>query len=426
MFRFEKMSEIAGLHFVSIVLTLYICILPSLAVPDLKLVHVLFARKLYTPWEGDIETNEISLPETLSYESFISATMNMPLNAEQNMYAFGAHLREIYKEFLGDIYMSEIMKTRTTQHSSSILSAQLVHAGLWPPAKSQMWNNNLNWQPIPYEYAKLKEDTLMLGSLCPNFISQMNQILETTKTKQMLAQYESLFDHLSEYTKRDISTPSDVALLYATLETMADRNNMLPNWAKDVFSDDTMYNVTLLEYDLLSATPLQRQLNGGIFVGEIISNSLRYIIGDIPKERKMMLYSGDARNIVGVLKNLNLWSPHIPNEAAALIFELYFDNDTNAYGIKINYYASMDDTMILLQLPNCTDICPLQTLLNANINLLSQDSRSLCGWFTENLIKTEDPLGRKEFNSSNYNGFISYQYKISIFILILFYVAFNT
>lgn len=116
---------------------------------------------------------------------------------------------------------------------------------------------------------------------------------------------------------------------------------MLPNWAMDVFPDGTMYNVTLLEYDLLSATPLQRQLNGGTFLGEIIGNSLKYIIGDISKKRKMMLYSGDARNIAGILKNLNLWSSHLPNEAAALIFELYFDNNTNIYGMKVTFPYSI-------------------------------------------------------------------------------------
>jgi len=96
-----------------------------------------------------------------------------------------------------------------------------------------------------------------------------------------------------------------------------------------------MYNVTLLEYDLLSINSLQRQLNGGTLLGEIIGNSLRYKLGHIPKERKIMLYSGDQRNIIGVLKNLDSWSPHIPNEAAALIFELYFDNDINMYGMKV-------------------------------------------------------------------------------------------
>lgn len=81
--------------------------------------------------------------------------------------------------------------------------------------------------------------------------------------------------------------------------------------------------------------------------------------------------------------------------------------------------------MIGLSLPNCTDICPLQTLINATIDLIPQDSRSLCGWSTENLIKTKDLSEKTEFNSSNYNGFISYQSKNLIFILILFYVAFN-
>ncbi|XP_071645846.1 venom acid phosphatase Acph-1 [Temnothorax longispinosus] len=412
----------AGLRFVGITLTLFVCILPGLAVKELKLVHVLFAHKLYAPWDDDAKINVTSIPKTLSYENFISATTNIPVSAELNIYKLGVYLREIYNDFLGNTYTPEIMKARTTEHSLSILSAQLVNAGLWPPAGNQIWIENLKWQPIPTDYLELEEDTLMLGSLCPNFISQMNQILQTTETQRMLAQYQPLFDYLTKHTERNISTPSDVALLYATLETLAERNDMLPNWAKDVFPDGSMRNVTLLEYDLLSATHLQRQLNGGIFLGEIIGNSLKYIVGDISRNRKMMVYSGDARNIVGVLKNLDLWSPHIPNEASALIFELYFDNDTGIHGMKINYYMDIDDTMITLTLPNCTDICPLQTLINATINLIPQDSRSLCGWSTENLTKEKK---KEEFNSSNYNGFISYQSKILIFILILFYVAFN-
>lgn len=117
----------------------------------------------------------------------------------------------------------------------------------------------------------------------------------------------------------------------------ADRNETLPNWAIDIFPDGAMYDVTLLEYDLRSTTLLQKQLNGGTLLKEIIANSLKYKIGDLSKERKIILYSGDEGNIVGTLKNLNLWSPHIPNEAAALIFELYFKNDTNIYEMKVTY-----------------------------------------------------------------------------------------
>jgi len=83
----------------------------------------------------------------------------------------------------------------------------------------------------------------------------------------------------------------------------------------------------------------------------------------------------------------------------------------------------MDDAIIVLSLPNCTDICPLQTLINATLDLIPQDSRSLCGWSTENLMK--DPLEKKEFNS-NYNGSISYRSNGLIFILtLLFFTTFG-
>ena len=118
----------------------------------------------------------------------------------------------------------------------------------------------------------------------------------------------------------------------------ADLNQPLPHWAKDIFPDGGMYNVLLLEYDLLWQTPLQKQLNGGMILKEILANSLMYIDGQIPEERRLMIYSGNERNIVGVLKGLNLWSPHIPNEAASVIFELYFDNETESHGMKVRSF----------------------------------------------------------------------------------------
>lgn len=99
-----------------------------------------------------------------------------------------------------------------------------------------------------------------------------------------------------------------------------------------------MYNVTLLQYDLLSKTTIQKQLNGGTFLKEIIVNALKYIQGNITEDRKIMMYSGDDRNIVGILKAMNLWSPHIPTEATSLIFELYFNNVTSKYGIKVRIF----------------------------------------------------------------------------------------
>lgn len=408
-----------GLHFACVKLALSIFVIPSLAVPELKLLHVLFTHKFYAPREDDVGRNEI--PEILSYKYFTSATMDMPMKANLNMYNLGVYLRERYNEFLGHTYMSEITKMRTTEYALSILSGQLVNAGLWPPTTDQIWLEDLNWQPIPIDMKELKEDTLLLGLLCPNFASEMDQVLRRAEIQKMTAQYQLLFDYLSQHTSRNISTPTDVALLYAALETMADRNETLPNWAIDIFPDGAMYDVTLLEYDLRSTTLLQKQLNGGTLLKEIIANSLKYKIGDLSKERKIILYSGDEGNIVGTLKNLNLWSPHIPNEAAALIFELYFKNDTNIYEMKINYYTGIDGTTIPLTLPNCTERCPLQTLINVTFDLIPENSLSLCGWPIKNFTKVEHQEETEEIDTSNQNGCASCYSKKSLLSFILFY-----
>ncbi|XP_054016581.1 venom acid phosphatase Acph-1-like [Hylaeus anthracinus] len=160
----------------------------------------------------------------------------------------------------------------------------------------------------------------------------------------------------------------------------ADLNQSLPDWAEEIFPHGSLYNVTLLEYDLLSQTKLQRQLNGGTIIKEILANTLDYIQENIPEERKLMIYSGNDRNIAAVLKSLNLWSPHIPNEGASVIFELYFDNETLSHGIKINYYTAVEGDTIPLTMPNCTEICPLQTFLNSVYDVLPKSAELLCNW----------------------------------------------
>lgn len=46
--------------------------------------------------------------------------------------------------------MDEAIKMQTTEFPVSIMAGELINAGLWPPTDSQIWNNDLLWQPIPF------------------------------------------------------------------------------------------------------------------------------------------------------------------------------------------------------------------------------------------------------------------------------------
>ncbi|XP_003706109.1 venom acid phosphatase Acph-1 [Megachile rotundata] len=388
-------------------------------IPELQLLQVVFAHKTYAPILDLISSNVTDSPTSLTYEHFINAPRSMPNAGMLNMYNLGAHLREVYNEFLGGIYMEKTMKMQTADYPLSMMSGQLVNAGLWPPTEIQKWNNDINWQPIPTDYVSMCKDTLLLGMYCPSFASETMKVLNMDQVRATIKDHSTLFEALSRYTGMEISQPSQVALLYAVLETQADLNQTLPYWASDVFPHGEMYNVSLLEYDLLSQTLLQKQLNGGTILKEILTNSLSYISGKISKKRKLMMYSGNERNIIGVLKSLDLWSPHIPNEAASIIFEMYFDNETETYGMKINYYTGVEGETIPLKLNNCTKICPMKIFLDSIFDLLPQNEHTLCHW---KKIEFADQHNFVIIDSAMYSSTTSYKLK-SIMISLLLIVT---
>lgn len=67
-------------------------------------------------------------------------------------------LRQKYGSFLGDIYTPDLVKAYSTDFDRTKMTALLVLAGLFPPSKSQKFNENLSWMPIPYNYDKDKYD----------------------------------------------------------------------------------------------------------------------------------------------------------------------------------------------------------------------------------------------------------------------------
>lgn len=348
------------------------------------MLHVVFTHKLYAPFRDVSGNNGSDVPRNLTYDYFNYAAIDMPNNGKLNMYNLGMYLRKTYDKFLGPYYNTDVAKMRTAEYTLSILSGQLVNAGLWPPKSLQKWHETIEWQPVPADYEKIREDTLLMGMHCPSFQVELKNVLRMTDMYGVTKQYSSLLKYLSKNTGIKVERLSEVALLYAALETKADLNQTLPKWAKDIFPHGAMYNASVLLYDTLSESPLQKQLNGGTMLKEIVGNLLKYIQGVIPQQRKIMLYSGNDRNVVGLLKSLDTWSPHIPQEAAAVIFEMHHDNETNAHYVKIIYYTGTDGDAIPLKVRNCTEMCSLKTFLNTYFDVMPESEELLCNWRVPN------------------------------------------
>lgn len=116
---------------------------------------------------------------------------------KQKEFDVGTTLRERYSNFLGDVFLPTEVEARTTDYNRTKASLQLVLAGLYPPKEEQIWNPQLAWQPIPYNYLPRSEDRILMGHLCPNFVDMYQNQQMNWKRLQKYRKYYKYFNYIS-------------------------------------------------------------------------------------------------------------------------------------------------------------------------------------------------------------------------------------
>lgn len=77
---------------------------------------------------------------------------------KQMSFKLGQLLNNRYKHFFGEIYTPELIHAQSTDTDRTKMTALLVLAGMFPPSKSQTWNEDFPWLPIPLTYEKEPDD----------------------------------------------------------------------------------------------------------------------------------------------------------------------------------------------------------------------------------------------------------------------------
>lgn len=70
-------------------------------------------------------------------------------------------MRSRYQHLIGSHYSPNRVYMRSTDEDRNLMSALCTAAGLFPPTGEEVWNNELNWQPIPIHTMPLNEDYLL-------------------------------------------------------------------------------------------------------------------------------------------------------------------------------------------------------------------------------------------------------------------------
>ncbi|XP_044259333.1 venom acid phosphatase Acph-1-like isoform X1 [Tribolium madens] len=319
---------------------------------QLQLVHVIFRHGSRTP-----ELKDIYPTDPFNSETFTPMGYGALTNRGKNMsFKLGQLLRQKYDYFLGDIYTSDVVKAYSTDFDRTKMTALLALAGLFPPSKSQKFNDNLAWMPIPYHYDKDKYDYTLRrpNAYCPAYMKELEEVLSSEEVQREIKANRDFFKYIAEKTKKPMNTLGDVFGVYQTLNAEESMNLTLPEWAQSVYPEQ-LHAMAAKQCNYENYNTVLKRLNGGRMLGQIIkqmSAKSRNLLRE-----KIFLYSGHENNVINILAALNLFKPHVPKYSAAVIVELYQN------GVKVLYLRDVTSEPEVQKLEGCDVLCPLDDFI---------------------------------------------------------------
>jgi hypothetical protein len=103
---------------------------------------------------------------------------------------FGKFLRARYNEsFLGMYYDRNRVYVRSTDYDRTIMSAQSLLSGLYPPVDYQLWSNEIKWQPVPV-HTNDADKIFANPDKCARYQELKFAVIDTAEYKNLSLKYK--------------------------------------------------------------------------------------------------------------------------------------------------------------------------------------------------------------------------------------------
>ncbi|XP_049875362.1 venom acid phosphatase Acph-1-like isoform X2 [Pectinophora gossypiella] len=350
----------------------------------LRQVHVLMSHGERTPSERELAMLGAPPPDHVFAPYGAGALTN---EGKMLTFEMGALLRKRYNEFMGPYYEPDTSIVIASDTDLSKMTALLISAGLWPPPKDQMWNDTLEWQPVPYTYPPRSKDYLLYEENCPRYNQEKQRILKAFVDEGLLIPYRDLFNKIAQMTNTNFSTPQEAFYLSNLFLIQDDIKVTSPKWAKHV--KRKLMDISRLEYSMMFHNNLLRKLSGGALLQQIINEAISITIDTTTP--RVIVRTGTPVSVAALLSACVAPPPRLPDPGVAILFELHeklpsADNkkekrvlsDGQRYGFKIYYWDDDSAEPRLMEVPGCNAFCPLETFQELTKYTVSHDYKKDC------------------------------------------------
>lgn len=329
----------------------------------LVLSHVIFRHGDRTPSKAGLWQSNPYYNESFYYPYGYGQLTN---KGKMRMYELGVKLRNRYSNFLDDIWNVKLYEAWSTDYDRTKMSLQLLLGGLFPPKDPVIWNENVLWQPIPYNYLPVEQDKELSSWACPTTVPL---IYNNSENMEKLKSYDELIKTLKENTGEDLDYISALDL-YFGMATQEEFGLPLDNWTTSVYPEPLKSYIVDFYY-IESSTQKLKTVIAGYLLKKILSDTMNKINGNLdPQERKIFLYSGHEVNVGTFLAALDLYTLEDPPPYGSYVLLEVYKTVNGTHGIKMYYEDFTTSKPHLLTLPGCQTFCPMDDFVKLTSNII--------------------------------------------------------
>ncbi|KAM4652813.1 testicular acid phosphatase homolog [Discoglossus pictus] len=335
----------------------------------LRLVTLIFRHGDRAP----IDTYPTDLYKESAWENGLQQLTKVGI---QQQYELGQYLRRRYDHFLSSSYNRREIYIRSTDYDRTLMSAQANLAGLYPPNRTQLWNPELAWQPIPIHTVPSSQDRLLKfpSKDCPRYNELMKETSQQPEYQKMINSWKEFTVRIANYTGYSVehTVPRRIWKVYDTLFCQKSHNFTLPAWATpDVLKTlEEISTFDVKSHVEIYKTTEKARLTGGILVDAVLRNFSEVLHKSSPL--KMVMYSAHDSTIIALQGALGVYNGLHPPYTSCHIFEFYKEDD-GTYSVSMFYRNDSSREPYELVLPGCKSPCPLQLFTQLTAPIIPQD-----------------------------------------------------
>lgn len=276
-------------------------------------------------------------------------------------YKLGQYFRRRYADFLPQLYSEKDIYVRSTDVDRTLMSAQANLAGLYPPVATDVWNENLAWQPIPIHSVPENMDAVLAAKKpCPVYDKYLKELLRSKYFKDVNHLNHDLYAYLTRYSGTTVSSVKSLEYLYNTFFIEASNNFTLPNWTNSVYPKK-MQPWAALSFATATFNEQLARLKTGPFFNELITYLKNRT--DTPKgaqyySPKFLMYSAHDVTVANLLNSMGAFEYHCPPYTATIIFELYKPSQGLPY---LNIFYKNTSEALPIKLKTCDINCDFES-----------------------------------------------------------------